>query len=230
MVPAAVAGVVGAVLALGGAALVAHGLTGSQGPPRPAAGPAATATAHPRAAPTSGTVAATSPANGVTATATPSARDFGPMLGAATPVSLDVPAIDVHADHLVDLAYDADGGLEVPKDFDDVGWFTPGPSPGQLGPAVIAGHVDSTAGSAVFYRLGELRRGNSITVGRDDGTTARFVVDAVHEYPKDQFPTAEVYGNTTSRAELRLLTCGGDFDHRTGHYVDNVVVFAHLVR
>jgi sortase (surface protein transpeptidase) len=159
----------------------------------------------------------------------PSARDFGPVLGAAAPVSLDVPAIGVHADHLVELGYDDHGGLEVPKDFGDVGWFTPGPSPGQLGPAVIAGHVDSKAGPAVFYRLGDLRPGNRIAVGRDDGTTARFVVDRVQEYPKDEFPTAEVYGNSTSRAELRLITCGGDFNHRTGHYVDNIVVFAHLV-
>jgi sortase (surface protein transpeptidase) len=89
--------------------------------------------------------------------------------------------------------------------------------------------VDSKAGPAIFYRLGDLRRGDRIAVGREDGTTARCVVDRVEEYPKVEFPTTEVYGNSTSRAELRLITCGGDFDHRTGHYVDNVVVFAHLV-
>ncbi len=68
-----------------------------------------------------------------------------------------------------------------------------------------------------------------MTVGRADGTTARFVVDRVERYPKDAFPTVAVYGDTTQRAELRLITCGGAFDTATGHYVDNVVAYAHLV-
>jgi sortase (surface protein transpeptidase) len=94
---------------------------------------------------------------------------------------------------------------------------------------VIAGHVDSTHGPAVFYRLGRLRRGAQVRVLRADGRVARFTVDRVDRFAKDAFPTVQVYGNTTNRAELRLITCGGDFDRRTGHYVDNVVAFAHLV-
>jgi Sortase domain len=220
--------VVGVVLALGGTALATHMLTGPDTPPRPPADQAILR-ARSGADPASST-----PARSATGAATPGpastpGQDFGPVLPDARPISLDVPAIGLHTTRLVDLAYDDAGALEVPTDFASAGWFTPGPSPGQLGPAVIAGHVDSTAGPAVFYRLGDLRRGDAIRVRRDDGTTASFVVDRVEEYPKDRFPTGDVYGNTTDRAELRLITCGGDFDHRTGHYVDNVVVFAHLV-
>lgn len=222
------------MLAVSGTALVAHALTGPDGPPRPPSGTTATAPARPGpgSAATAGTSSST-PVTGTpssTATAsTPAPDTFGPVLPGATPVSLDVPAIKVHENHLVHLGYDKQGGLEVPKSFGDAGWFSPGPSPGQLGPAVIAGHVDSKAGPAVFYRLGDLRHGDAIAVGRDDGTTAHFVVDHVEEYPKDRFPTSDVYGNTTNRAELRLITCGGDFNHGTGHYLDNIVVFAHLV-
>lgn len=154
--------------------------------------------------------------------------DLGPILPASPPVSLDIPSIDVHSKRLVDLAYTPDGELEVPTDFDLPGWFSPGPSPGQFGPSVIAGHVDSKAGPAVFYRLGALKPGATVKVGRADGTTATFQVDTVERYPKDKFPTTKVYGNSTNRAELRLITCGGKFDDRTGHYVDNVVAYAHL--
>lgn len=220
-VPAAVVGV---VLAASGSVLVTRALTGPDGPPRPAADPVVSAPASPRPDPPSSTAPALP---GPTSSAP--THDFGPVLPESRPVSLDIPAIKVHETHLIDLAYEPDGSLEVPQHFDEAGWFSPGPTPGQLGPAVIAAHVDSKAGPAVFYRLGDLRKGDTVAVGRDDGTTAHFVVDRVEEYAKNHFPTSEVYGNTTDRAELRLITCGGDFDHRTGHYVDNVVVFAHLV-
>ena len=147
----------------------------------------------------------------------------------AQPVSLTIPSIAVGPTALVDLGTQADGSLEVPQDFARAGWFEPGPAPGQLGPAVIAGHVDSKSGPAVFFRLGELRPGATVSVAREDGRTARFVVDKVERYPKDRFPTVAVYGDTTQRAELRLITCGGAFDSRTGHYQDNVVAYAHLV-
>ena len=82
---------------------------------------------------------------------------------------------------------------------------------------------------AVFYRLGALQKGDRVDVTRADRSTARFVIDTVARYSKAQFPTAAVYGNTTDRAELRLITCGGAFDQTTGHYVDNIVAFGHLV-
>lgn len=126
------------------------------------------------------------------------------------------------------LTVGADGILPAPVDYATAGWHTRGPTPGQFGPAVIAGHVDGPDGPAVFFRLGELVAGDIVSVAREDGTVARFTVDSVGRYPKAEFPTSLVYGNTTDRAEIRLITCGGAFDRTTGSYVDNIVVFGHL--
>jgi sortase (surface protein transpeptidase) len=145
------------------------------------------------------------------------------------PVALRIPAIGVDTSRLVELEVDSSGRLQAPQDFDAAGWYSGGPTPGEFGPAVIGGHVDSKRGPAVFYRLGALQKGDRVDVTRADRSTARFVIDRVARYSKAQFPTAAVYGNTTDRAELRLITCGGAFDQTTGHYVDNIVVFGHLV-
>jgi sortase (surface protein transpeptidase) len=149
------------------------------------------------------------------------------VLPGSRPIGLAIPSIDVHSTNIVGLGLEEDGSLEVPRNASAPGWFTPGPSPGQFGPAVIAGHVDSADGPAVFYRLGELRRGDQVKVRRQDRSTAVFVVDRVRSYQKDRFPTREVYGNTTDRAELRLITCSGEYDDKLG-YLGNTVVFAHL--
>lgn len=218
----ALAAAAAVVLTAGGAWAVGTGLTtSSSGPPAPAAL----------------TVASPSPSASAVPVPSPAAVDVPPdaqvldtkTLPRARPVSLRIPSIDVASPALVDLGKQADGSLEVPVDPADPGWFSPGPAPGQFGPAVIAGHVDGGGGPGVFYRLGELQPGASVEVVRDDGSTARFVVDKVERYRKDAFPTAAVYGDSTHRAELRLITCGGDFDDETGHYVDNVVAYAHLV-
>ena len=153
--------------------------------------------------------------------------DFGPSMSGSAPVGLSIPRIGVRADNIVDLGLADDGTIEVPQDASAPGWFTPGPSPGQLGPAVIAGHVDSTTGPAVFYRLGELRPGDRVQVARQDGSTAVFRVDKVETYEKKAFPTRAVYG-TTHHAELRLITCSGEYDSETG-YLSNTVAYAHLV-
>ncbi len=211
-----------ALLAVAGAWLLIAGRP-HPGPPQPQVTAAAT-----DVRPGSGGPATASPSSPPDTHGVEGESDLGPVLAASKPVSLDIASIDVHSPKLVDLAYAQGGALEVPKDFDLPGWFSPGPTPGQFGPAVIAGHVDSKAGPAVFYRLGALKPGASIKVGRADGTTATFTVDRVQRYPKDRFPTAQVYGNTTNRAELRLITCGGTFDSKTGHYLDNVVAYAHL--
>ncbi|SNQ49376.1 Peptidase C60 sortase A and B [Frankia canadensis] len=144
----------------------------------------------------------------------------------ADPVRLRVPDLAVMAP-VVALQLDAAGTLIPPAGFDEVGWNQAGPEPGDDGVAVIAGHVDSRTGPAVFYRLRGLRAGATVFVDRRDGTTATFVVDRLAEYAKADFPDQEVY-HSGSGAQLRLITCGGTFDHRSGHYVDNVVVFAHL--
>jgi len=145
-------------------------------------------------------------------------------LAAAAPLRLQVPAIGVDSP-LSSLGVDPTGALLPPADFRRAGWFGAGAVPGEIGPAVIAGHVDSYRGPAVFFRLDELSPGDEVLVQRADGTTARFTVSRVGRYPKSAFPTAEVYGPTPD-AQLRLITCGGAFDRSRRSYVDNVVVYA----
>ncbi|SEP17828.1 class F sortase [Trujillonella endophytica] len=198
----AVVGVVALVVALGG----------QQSAPRPAAAGSTTS-----AAPESGPPPA--PAGRPAATGEP----------VAAPVSVSVPAIGVTSD-LMDLGLAGDGTVEVPplEEDDQAGWYAPGPAPGAVGPAVILGHVDSAEfGPGVFFDLGALTPGDEIEVTREDGTVALFVVDRVEVHPKDEFPTIAVYGNTAD-PQLRLITCGGDFDRAAGSYEDNVVVFASL--
>lgn len=142
------------------------------------------------------------------------------------PTRVHIPSLGVDST-LTRLGVDPSGALETPEDFDQAGWFSDGPVPGSTGPAVIAGHVDSWTGPAVFSRLAELAVGDVVLVDRDDGTTAQFTVTHVTRHPKTAFPTDDVYGPTTD-AQLRLVTCGGDFDRSIRSYVDNVVVFAEL--
>jgi sortase (surface protein transpeptidase) len=142
------------------------------------------------------------------------------------PVRVGIPAISVQSD-LVDLGIDDAGALVPPSDFASAGWFAGGPVPGEVGPAVIAGHVDSRSGPAVFFRLEELVAGDTVTVTRSDGRGVEFRVTRVAQYPKTDFATEEVYGPTTG-PELRLITCGGTFDPSRRSYLDNVVVYASL--
>ena len=144
----------------------------------------------------------------------------------ALPVALAIPAIGVHTS-LTHLGLQANGSLQVPSSTTVAGWYTGSPRPGAVGSSVIAGHVDSINGPAVFYRLGTLRPGERIYVSRADGTMAVFSITRVQTYAKDAFPTAEVYGPAPD-AELRLITCGGTFDSTTGHYLSNVVAYANL--
>lgn len=144
-----------------------------------------------------------------------------------TPSQLSIPVIGVSQPTLVPLGLLPTGELEAPPDYDHAGWFTGSAVPGDPGPAVIAGHVDSRTGPAVFYRLRELRPGDRIVVGRTDGHSVTFTVDATARYPKDAFPTTAVYGPVPGSA-LRLITCGGAFDAQARSYIDNIVVYASL--
>ena len=150
----------------------------------------------------------------------------------AAPTRLTIPAIHVRSD-LLTLGQAPDGTLETPPPgahYDQAGWYRYSPRPGGVGPAVIVGHIDSkTGGPSVFFRLGELRPGDLVEVARADGSVAVFAVAAVRRFHKADFPTRLVYGNT-DHAALRLITCGGPFDRATGHYTDNIVVSASLVR
>ena len=144
----------------------------------------------------------------------------------ALPVSLTIPAIGVST-RLVQLGLTTTGTLQVPASTAVAGWYTGSPRPGQTGAAVIAGHVDSQTGPAVFFRLRLLQPGQLVYVRRADGSLAVFQVTAVQTYLKTQFPTAAVYAAQPD-AQLRLITCGGTFDPATGHYLSNVVVSATL--
>jgi hypothetical protein len=148
-----------------------------------------------------------------------------PLAPAAVPVGLVIPAIGVDERSLVDLGRNRDGSLQVPTDFARAGWFTGGSVPGAPGPSVIAGHVDSWRGPAVFFRLRDLRPGDAVIVRMSDGGAVRFQVDGVARYPKTAFPTQAVYGQVPGSA-LRLITCGGAFNRDARSYLDNIVVYA----
>jgi sortase (surface protein transpeptidase) len=142
----------------------------------------------------------------------------------ARPVRVRIPSISVDSG-LESLARDSAGAIEAPRDFGSAGWYRDGVVPGDTGPAVIAGHIDSAVGPAVFYSLSSITAGARVDVELSDSTVVSFTVDRVIQAPKNEFPTAAVYGPTPD-AQLRLVTCGGVFDDASGHYVDNVVVFA----
>jgi sortase (surface protein transpeptidase) len=195
---ARLAGVVAVSLAL---------LAGCAGPgSAPAPAPAAPAAPAPAPAPGSGTA----------------------VLPASHPTRLQIPSIDVDARGVIDLGLQADRTMEVPADGTTVGWYTGSPTPGELGPAVLAAHVDWNHEKGVFYDIHRLEPGDPITVGRADGSSAVFEVQRVEQYPKDDFPTQAVYGDV-QRAELRLITCGGELDRAARSYRDNIVVYAALV-
>lgn len=210
---------VAAVLAAAGLTLGVGGLRAEQpAPPRPAAaqaGPYATATSP---------------------TATPPGPEVepwvldSPVLDRSVPTHLAIPAIGVSSD-LLSLGLNPDRTVEVPPHERDskAGWYRKSSTPGELGPAILLGHVHSAAyGPGVFFDLGALQQGDTVSVTRADHSVAVFRVDAVADYPKTGFPTRTVYGDT-DHAALRLITCGGDFDAATGGYQDNIVAYASLV-
>ena len=154
-------------------------------------------------------------------------RIRGLVLPESDPVAVSVPRIGARS-KLVELGLKPDGTMEVPREAADAGWFTRGPAPGALGPAVIAGHVSWNGAPGVFRRLGTMQRGDRVSVTRKDGRTAVFTVNRVARFPKSQFPSREVYG-AIDHAGLRLITCAGTYDAEERSYSDNVVVFARLV-
>jgi LPXTG-site transpeptidase (sortase) family protein len=162
---------------------------------------------------------------GTSAVATIGGGGVGYVSGAQGRFRVSIPTIGVEAP-VIDLNLNADGSLEVPSDFRVTGWYAGGPEPGDIGPAVIVGHVDSRNGAAIFYRLDALAKGDKVDVFQGKRKMT-FVVQSVSQYPKDDFPTSKVYGRVDYPA-LRLITCGGAFNSSTGHYTDNIVVFAKL--
>jgi hypothetical protein len=146
----------------------------------------------------------------------------------ARPVALVIPAIGVRT-HLVHLGLTGQGTLQVPPSPAVAGWYVRSPRPGQVGSAIIAGHIDSLTGPGVFFRLRLLHPGDLVYVRRAGGSLGVFRVYSVRKFAKTLFPTTTVYGPTPD-PELRLITCGGAFDRTTGSYLSNIVVFASQVR
>jgi sortase (surface protein transpeptidase) len=140
------------------------------------------------------------------------------------PVHLSIPAIRVEAG-IVPLGPNPDHTIQVPTNIADAGWFRPGPEPGEVGAAVVVGHLASLRGPGVFWRLRYLRRGRVIRIRLVDGSTVRFVARSMLRVPKNRFPTKLVYARTR-KPTLRLVTCAGSINPVTGHHRDNYIVFA----
>jgi hypothetical protein len=192
-------GVTAAALGLTGLFTLGMGLRGTPGPPQP---PAWAATA-------------------------PAADHTGTVLGRSAPEELSIPAIGLHTG-LTSLYLGADGSLPAPPADRPrtAAWYAQGPAPGERGPAVILGHVDTHKGPAVFYDLGRLRPGATVEVTRQDRTVVVFTVESIERVPKNRFPTQKVYG-PLDYAGLRLITCGGRFDSAGKSYTDNIIAYAY---
>ncbi|MBX4186914.1 MAG: class F sortase [Candidatus Doudnabacteria bacterium] len=161
-------------------------------------------------------------------------RQLIPTLGTLTnndfqpkPARIRIPSLKVDAP-VVELGLNQDQTLEVPKNSTDVGWYKYSPAPGGKGPAIMVGHLDSTRGAAVFYRLKDLKTGDMVELEREDHSIAVFRVDSKEEYSQDNFPTDKVYG-AIDHAGIRLITCTGTYSILKGRYSDNLVVYGTLV-
>jgi sortase (surface protein transpeptidase) len=179
----------------------------------------------PRSVVLSQTATPATPAVAVTATA--NSKVTIPSVGHSRPLVLIIPALGIRT-KVGTLGLQPDHEVMVPTNTHTVGWYRDGPTPGQVGSAVILGHVDSYLGPGTFFYLKNLKAGDPITLDLANGAVTHFVVTKVVQYAKTSFPDRLVYGSHGIRA-LQLVTCGGTFDHATGHYESNVVVFSHLV-
>lgn len=180
-------------------------------------------------APVSAGVSAAAPAPGSSGPLPSTAPPVvSPAMDRSEPTRLSIPSIGVNAP-FTKLALGSDGRLEAPpvNNVNLVGWYADGPTPGERGNSIVAGHVDTKTGPAVFLLLSLLKPGGGVDVSRADGSVAHFTIDSVETFAKNDFPDQRVYGDTPD-AQLRIITCGGTFDHQKQDYKDNVVVFAHL--
>jgi LPXTG-site transpeptidase (sortase) family protein len=211
------------VLAVVGVVAIALGVGGqSPPPPQPAPSRAAPDRPEPQTSAEQGHDRAPNAAQQGRSTNRPRQE----ALPYSRPVRLAIPGIDVSS-RLVDLGLDAQGVMETPEPVDRAGWFTPSPPPGVPGAAVIAGHVTWDQEPSVFFRLGELRRGDQVRVERADGAVVEYSVTRVGSFSKRAFPTQAVY-DQPDQSELRLITCGGRYDEQANRYLDNVIVWAEV--
>jgi len=212
-----------AVLLLASVGTLVLGLSAQHHPPQPPASAALPASSM-SSAPT--VPLPTTPPSTTSPSVTPTTSQKQ-AASAATPTAISIPEIGVNHT-LIQLGQNSDGSIQTPPLTDPAvpGWYRYSPAPGQVGPAVIVGHIDGTTGAeGVFYNLGALRPGETVDVTRSDNTVAVFRIDGVDKYAKSSFPTLTVYGNTTN-PQLRLITCAGPFENQ--HYQDDIVVYATL--
>lgn len=221
------ASALGVALVAGGGSAVGLAFGSQDHAPRPSKLAAGTIGPAKSAVPGPGSQKST---NGAASYGAQTPKVVGPTLPKSDPVSIDIPSIGVTS-NLQYLGLQPNGSLQVPQPgprYNEAAWYDGSPTPGEEGPSVILGHIDSAAtGPSVFFRLGALAPGDPVDVTLADGTVAVFDVTGVRLYPKAAFPTVTVYGNTDFAA-LRLISCGGTFDYTTGRYLSNTVVFASL--
>ncbi|WP_438296189.1 class F sortase [Streptomyces sp. HUAS TT7] len=165
----------------------------------------------------------------VSNTASALAEKSGGAMKASKPTRLQIPSADVDTGPVLPLSVDSSGELGVPPvdQADKAGWHTAGVTPGEKGPAVLVAHYDTAKGPALMKNIKKVKVGDTITVGREDGTTATFKIREIEQVDKKKFPTDKVYGDT-SGPELRILTCGGPLVD--GHRADNIILYANLVK
>lgn len=144
----------------------------------------------------------------------------------SAPSQIVIPKIKLSS-AVIEVGKNTDGSMEMPKTYHQAGWYSPAPSPGEIGPAVIVGHVDNKDGPAVFWRIAELVPGDTIEVKREDARKVVFKVVRIEQYRQDNFPSEDVYGNI-DHPGIRLITCGGKYDPKTNRYSHNTVVFGSL--
>ena len=151
----------------------------------------------------------------------------GATLARSLPTRIKIPRLKLDVPFSQPLGLSQNGEVDVPKDYASVGYYKNGPTPGELGPAVVLGHVDSYQGPAVFFSLGQLKEGDEINIERADGTVATFAVTEMERNEQSNFPTQKVYGNL-NYAGLRLITCTGIYSHDQKRYSHNLIVYAKL--
>ncbi|TFD95878.1 class F sortase [Jeotgalibacillus sp. R-1-5s-1] len=150
-----------------------------------------------------------------------------PEVTPLTPVSLTIPSLEIEAP-VIQVGMLENGEMEVPEDVNEVGWFEPGVMPGARGNSVLAGHVDSYRGPAVFFKLKDLKQGDEIIVTGENGETLTFAVTDIQTYPSDGAPIERIFGPSGER-NLNLITCTGPFNRDSGQYPDRLVVYTQLV-
>ena len=207
------------------AALPATAAPTSTPTPTPTSTPPPTPTPEPTPLPGTPTPLPTAtplPTPTATPTATPVPTPTPVPVG--VPVRLKIPAIKVDAE-VEHVALTPDGAMDVPKNYDNVAWYTLGPRPGEAGNAAIAGHVDSKRGKAVFWDLRKLKPGDEVYVVGSDGVERRFVVTVLEVYKRADAPLTRIFGGAPG-THLNLITCDGAFDRNRQEYDSNLVVYA----